>query len=157
MRKAMSASSRIRECDTARTEAASSALTLSQKRFDLFEVVPVVAGHGFEDFLQRHVAAFRVVEGFIEILWLQACEKSEIPLPHRREDAQRHARIVVSVSGRKFVLIERLDHVVIFRQRLAQPEGEDYFAIGEMSHDVTNAPLARRRRKLKFLGTESLQ
>ena len=55
---------------------------------------------------------------------------------------------------RPLFLIERLDDMVIFRQRLAQAEREYHFAIGEMAENLARVPFTGRGAAFHAFRTE---
>src|SRR5690242_4247450 len=75
-------------------------------------------------------------------------DEHQVPVADGGKRRERRAHMVRRVRLCPLVLIERLDHVVVFGKRLAQSESEDHLAIGEMANDLTRAPLSERRRLL---------
>ena len=74
----------------------------------------------------------------------RAANERDVPFAHRREHVERHAHVEPAVRARPFLLIERLDDVMVFGERLPQPIREHDLAVGEVADDLARVPFARR-------------
>src|SRR5580704_12088630 len=128
--------------------ASSSALTFwGRQAFDLLKVVNVVAGHGFYDGPEGHGAAFGVGGAAAAVVLRDGVEEEQVPVAGGLKESERGLEVVGGVAFGPGVLVEGLDDGVGLgkggSEGLSQTEGEDDFAIGEVGHDVADAPLAR--------------
>ena len=99
----------------------------------LRKMIQVVAGHGFDDGLKCHGAALGMGDGrFAGCRQRAARSGAGSSCAARRTSASASSAPMPEYGGCPFVLIEGLDDVVVLGQRLAQPEAEDQFAVGEM-------------------------
>jgi len=114
--------------------------------FDLLEVVDVVAGHGFDDGPEGHGAAFGVGGGAAAIVVGDGGEEEQVPVAGGLEEGERGFELVGGGAFGPGVLVEGLDDVVGLVERggegLAETEGEDDFAVGQVGGDLADAPLA---------------
>ncbi len=122
----------------------------------LREVIQVVAGHGFDHGLEGHCAPLGMSHGSARGGGQRGLNQPQVPLAQRAEGFKRLGRGNTGIMHRPLVLIEGLDDRVIFSERLAQAEGEDDLAIGQVTEDFGGAPFAGRRRLLLF-GTEDFE
>jgi hypothetical protein len=117
--------------------------------FDLLKVVDVVPGHGFDDGPEGHGAAFGVGRGTVAVVLRDGGEEEQVPVARRLEEGECGFKVVRLVTHRPGVLVEGLDDGVLLIERrsegLAEAEGEDNFAVGEMGGDIADAPSARGR------------
>ena len=115
--------------------------------FDLLEVVDVVAGHGFDDGPEGHGAAFGVGGAAVAVFLGDGVEEEQVPVAGGLEEGQGGFELVGCVAFGPGVLVEGLDDGVGLVERggegLAQAEGEDDLAVGEVGDDLADAPLAR--------------
>ena len=126
--------------------------------FYLSEVVDVVSAHGFDDGPEGHGAAFGVGGGAAAVLVGDGVEEEEVPIAGGSEEGQGRLELVDCVALCPGVLVEGLNDGVRLTERgsegLAQAEGEDDLAVGEVGDDLANAPLARGGRGVDLLGGE---
>jgi len=117
--------------------------------FDLSQVVDVVAGHGFDDGPEGHGASLRVGGWAVAVVLRDGSEKEQVPMAGGLEERERGIEIVGGVTFGPEILIERLDDGVGLAGRggegLAETEGEDDFAVGEVRGDLADAPLVGGR------------
>lgn len=81
-------------------------------------MVEIVASHGLNQRLERHLPAFRMREGPGEIFWRKRSDERQIPLPYRCEEVQRVGQRICAIPLGPPLLIERLNDVIRFRQCL---------------------------------------
>jgi len=135
-----------------------SALTFcgGSEAFDLLKVVDVVARHGFYDGPKGHGATLGVGGGAAAVVLGDGCEEEQVPVAGGLEEGERGFELVGCVAFGPGVLVEGLDDGVRLIERgcesLAEAEGEDDLAVGEVGDDVADAPLAWGRRSIN-LGT----
>jgi hypothetical protein len=114
--------------------------------FDLLKVVDVVAGHGFYDGPESHGAAFGVGGAAAAVLLRDGGEEEQVPVASGLEESERGFEVVGCVTFGPGVLVEGLDDGVGLGESggegLAEAEGEDDLAVGEVGDDVADAPLA---------------
>jgi hypothetical protein len=114
--------------------------------FDLLKVVDVVAGHGFYDGPEGHGAAFGVGGAASAVVLRDGGEEEQVPVAGGLEESECGLEVVGCVTFGPGVLVEGLDDGVGLgeggRESLAEAEGEDNLAVGEMGDDVADAPLA---------------
>ena len=128
--------------------ASRSALTFCDagEAFDLLKMVDVVAGHGLYDGPEGHGAALGVGGAAVAVVLRDGSEEEQIPIAGGLEEGQRGSELVCLVTLGPGVLVEGLDDGVGLVKRrgegLAEAEGEDDLAIGEVGDDVTDAPFA---------------
>jgi len=103
--------------------------TLGQDRFHLPQMVQIVTGHGFDHYLQCHIAAFGMIQRLVEICGPESLDECQVPLANRGERGQSHMSVIVRIGCGPVILIEWLDDMMILSQRLPQPEGKHNFAI----------------------------
>ena len=112
--------------------------------FQLRQVVQVVAGHGFHKGEERHGSPLGVGHRAICCPWHRFADQRQVPPAQRTKNAERFTGTDPSITGRPLVLIEWLNRRCIFGQRLAQAEGKDQLAIGQMRNDLRSRPFLRR-------------
>jgi hypothetical protein len=114
--------------------------------FELLQMVDVVAGHGFDDGPESHGAAFGVGGVPMAVVGRDGGEEEQVPVAGGLEEGQCGFEVVGSVALGPVVLVEGLDDGVGLIERggegLAEAEGEDDLAVGEVGGDVGDAPLA---------------
>jgi hypothetical protein len=108
----------------------------------LAEVIEVVAGHGFDNGLEGHGAAFGMGNDAAGGGWQSCVNEREVPVAEGGECRERLGGGDAGVCGGPLVLIEGLDDVVVFGQGLAETEAEDELAVGEMAEDFSGGPFA---------------
>ena len=123
---------------------------------NLLKVVDVVAGHGFYDGPEGHGAAFGVGGAAAAVVLRDCGEEEQVPVAGGLEESERGFEVVGCVTFGPGVLVEGLDDGVGLGEGggegLAETEGEDDLAVGEVGDDVADAPLAWGRRSIN-LGT----
>jgi len=116
--------------------------------FDLLEVVDVVTGHCFDDGPEGHGSAFGVGGGAVTIVLGDGGEVEEIPVAGGLEEREGGFEVIGAVALGPGLLVEGLDDGVGLigrsREGLAEAEGEDELAVGEMGGDLADAPLVGR-------------
>lgn len=125
-----------------------------RNRFQLRDVIQIVAAHGFDDGLESHLAAFRMREFLRKILRRNSIDQRQVPSPRRRKRLDRSLGFKRRVWLRPLILIERLNHVVRLRERLPQPEREHHFAVGKMAEDLPRAPFSWRETSFQAMGAK---
>jgi len=80
-------------------------------------------------------------------------------LPDRSEDGEGLLGSERRIRAGPVVLIERLDYVMGFGHGVAEADGEDELAVGEMAEDFLGAPFAGGRGavEVRDLGGEGLE
>jgi hypothetical protein len=115
--------------------------------FDLLKVVDVVAGHGLYYGPEGHGAALGVGGAAVAVVLRDGGEEEQVPVASGLEESQRWLEMVGCVTLGPGLLVKGLDDGVGLGERgsesLAESEGEDDFAVGEVGDDVADAPLAR--------------
>jgi hypothetical protein len=116
--------------------------------FDLLEVVDVVAPHGFDDGPEGHGAAFGVGGAAVAIFVGDSVEVEEIPVAGGLEESEGGFELICAVAFGPGFLVKGLDDGVRLAERggegLAEAEGEDDLAVGEVGDDFGDAPFAGR-------------
>jgi hypothetical protein len=114
---------------------------------DLLKVVDVVAGHGFDDGPEVHGAAFGVGGGAAAVVVGDGGEEEQVPVAGGLKESQCRFELVGAVARGPGLLVEGLDDgvglVEMRRESLAEAEGEDDLAVGEVGGDLADAPFAR--------------
>ena len=115
--------------------------------FDLLKVVDVVAGHGFYDGPEGHGAALGVGGAAMAVVLGDSREEEQVPVAGGLEEGQAGPEVIGCITFGPSLLVEGLDDGVGLVERgsegLAEAEGEDDFAVGQMRDDFADAPLAR--------------
>ena len=93
-----------------------------------------MAAHGFYDGLEGHVAAFGVGHGLGQKFGAGVLDQGEVPLADGGEDGEGLLGGERRVGAGPVVLIEGLDYVVGLGCGVAEADGEDEFAVGEVLH-----------------------
>ena len=105
-----------------------------------------MAGHGLYDGPEGHGAAFGVGGAAAAVVLRDCVEEEQVPVAGGLEESERGLEVVGCVAFGPGVLVEGLDDGVGLGERggegLAEAEGEDDFAVGEMGDDVADAPLS---------------
>ncbi len=105
-----------------------------------------MAAHGFYDGPEGHSASFGVGGETVAVLVGEGAEEEEVPVAGGLEEGQRGLEVIGGVAFGPGVLIEGLDDGVGLgqggRQGLAETEGENNFAVGQVGGDLADAPLA---------------
>ena len=119
-------------------------------------MVNVVAGHGFDDGPEGHGAALWVGGSAVAIFLGDGGEEEQVPVAGGLEEGERGFELVGCVALGPGVLVKGLDDGVRLIERgcesLAEAEGKNDLAVGEVGDDVADAPLAWGRRSID-LGT----
>jgi hypothetical protein len=114
--------------------------------FDLLKMVDVVAGHGFNDGPEGHGSAFGVGGGSVAVVVGDGGKEEQIPVAGGVEEGHCGFEVVGLVARGPSVLIEGLDDGVGLveggGEGLAETEGKDDLAVGEVGGDLADAPLA---------------
>jgi hypothetical protein len=123
-------------------------LSFCGEAFDLLKVVDVVAGHGLYDGPEGHGAALGVGGAAAAVVLRDGVEEEQVPVAGGLEESERGLEVVGCVAFGPGVLVEGLNDGVGLGEcggkGLAEAEGEDDFAVGEVGDDVTDAPLTWR-------------
>jgi len=119
--------------------------------FKLRQVIPVVAGHGFEDDRESHGAALGMGDRLAGRIGRDVANEGQIPGAQNGEGGEGLLSRDVGVGSGPAVLIEGLEDVMIFSEGLAEAKGEGDFAVGEMAEDLSSGPFAGRRSAIDAL------
>lgn len=109
--------------------------------FEQLEVMAVVAGNGFEDDLEGDRAALGVGGGTGEIVGLYGGEEADVPGAEALVGELRRGEVVGGVAVAPTILIEGLEGGVVGGEGLADAPAPHEFAIGEVGHELAEAPL----------------
>lgn len=110
--------------------------------FELLEVVDVVAGHGFYDGCEGHGAALGMSGLALAVGFGGGGDEFDVPVAGGLEEDDGGGEVVGGVALAPDGLIEWLDLGMVFAEGLAEAEGEDDFAVCEVSDDFADAPFA---------------
>jgi len=103
-----------------------------------------VARHGFDDGPEGHGAAFWVGGGAVAVVAGDSGEEEQIPVAGGLEEGHCGFELVGLIARGPGVLVEGLDDGVGLVERgsegLAETEGEDDLAVGEVGGDLADAP-----------------
>ena len=114
--------------------------------FDLLKVVDVVAGHGFYDGPKGHGAALGVGGEAMPVILRDGGEEEQVPVAGGLEESEAGLEVVGGVAFAPCFLVEGLDDgvrlVECWGEGLAQSEAEYDLAVGQVSDDFADAPLA---------------
>jgi hypothetical protein len=124
--------------------------------FELGNVVEVVSSHRFDDGGKGHGAALGVGDSFASVFGQGGIDQEQVPAAQDGESGESLVCVDGGIGCGPFVLVERLDDVVVFGEGLAKAEGEDGLAVGKVAKDVARAPFAGRRRSGDFGGANFL-
>jgi hypothetical protein len=127
--------------------------------FDLLKVVDVVASHGFDDGPEGHGAAFGVGGAAAAVVVGDGVEVEKIPVAGGLKESKGRGELVGRVAARPGVLIEGLDDSVGLVERggesLAEAEGKNNLAVGEVGCDIRYAPFAGSGRGIDLPGGQA--
>ena len=124
--------------------------------FELGDVVEVVARHGFYDGGEGHGAALGVGDWLVGVGRERGFDEYQIPAADGGEGDDGVRGGDGGIGCGPLVLVEGLDDVVVFCEGLAEAEGEDGFAVGEVAEDVAGRPLAGRGRSGEAVGSDGV-
>jgi hypothetical protein len=119
-------------------------------------VVEVVTTHGFDDGGEGHGATLGMGDGLVGVGGQGGLDEDQVPAAEHGERGERFVGIDGGIAGGPLVLVEGLDDVVVLSEGLAQAEGEDGFAVGEMAENVAGTPFTGRTRGGDFGGANGL-
>lgn len=106
-----------------------------------------MASHGFDDGPEGHGAAFGVGGAAVAVVLGDSVEEEQIPVARGLEERHGGFELVCFVTPGPGFLVEGLDDgvglVELGSESLAEAEGEDDFAVGEVGGYFADAPFAR--------------
>ncbi len=117
-----------------------------------------MAGHGFDDGPELHVAAFGVGGGAVAVVLGDGGEEEQVPVARCVEESEGWFEVVDGVALGPYFLVEGLDDGRGFAgcgEGLAEAKGEDHLGVGEVGDDVADAPFAGRGWGVGFGGGEA--
>ena len=109
--------------------------------FKQLDVVAVVAGDRFEDDLQGEVAALGMGGGAGKVFGLDRGEEANVPGANGLVGGLGGGKVVGGVAVTPAILIEGLERGIVGAQGLAKAPAPDNFCVGEVRHQLAEAPL----------------
>jgi hypothetical protein len=106
----------------------------------------IVTCHRFDEGSKGHLSTLRMQHGLRHHLWRYRAEQHQIPLAYAGKGHHGRLWIVAGIVGRPDLLVERLDDVMVLRQRLAKTESENQLAIRQVAQNFVRAPFSGSRR-----------
>ena len=117
-------------------------------------MVQIVASHGLDNSPKGHLAAFGVKDRPVKLLFIKAGKQRQVPFAERSESCERICGRKLGIRGGPGILIERLNRMVRFSERLAQPKTKGNFAVRQMRNDLASYPFAGCEAAFKPVRTE---
>ncbi len=120
--------------------------------FEQLDVVAIVAGDGFEDELQGEIAALRVGGGAGEVFGSDGGEQADVPGADGLVGGLGGGEVVGGVAVAPAILIEGLERGCVGGEGLAEAPAPDDLGVGEMRHQLPEAPLVLAGGVVDLLG-----
>jgi len=118
-----------------------------------------VTSHSFDDGPEGHGAAFGVGGAAAAVVVRDGIEVEKIPVPGSVKESNCRGELVGRIADGPGVLIKGLDDGVGLVERggegLAEAEGKDNLAVGQMGCDIRNAPFAGGGRGIDLPGGQA--
>jgi hypothetical protein len=111
--------------------------------FQLRQMIQVVTRHGFDEGPEGHLPTLRMQHRLGHQLRRYRAQEHQIPLADAGKRHHGRLWIITGIVGRPKLLIERLDDVMVLRQRLAKAESENDLAICQVAQNFVRAPFSR--------------
>jgi hypothetical protein len=100
-----------------------------------------------------------MIAGALEDAFRKAVQQFVVFRPDAAKGLQGKLRLapgVIKISGPS-VLVECNQGGIVFGNDLPEPVGHDQFAVGKVSHDLADAPFARRGDEILLLAKDAGQ
>src|ERR1700676_4090107 len=104
-------------------------------------MIEIVTRHSFDQHLECHFASLWMHEWFGKRAGRNGLNQRDIPFADGSKYVHRGARLESVIAGSPLVLIEGLDHVMRFGQRLPQTERKGQLGIRQMTQNPPGTPL----------------
>src|SRR5581483_4297737 len=120
-------------------------------------MIHIMSGHRFNNGLESHVSALRVRNLFGAVFRLRVPDQRQVPSANGGKGCQRRRSIVGGIGDGPFLLIKRLNYMVVFSQRLPQAKRKSDLAVSQMAEDFPRIPFAWSRRFLHSLRSKLVE